>query len=57
MFAVRLAIAELPDRVLFGSDAPYGDPCLARATIERVTVPGALRDRIMGENLAELLRL
>jgi predicted TIM-barrel fold metal-dependent hydrolase len=56
IFAIRLAIAELPDRVLFGSDAPYGDPCLARATIERVTEPGQLRDRILGENLAELLR-
>jgi len=26
VFAVKLAIRELPERTLFGSDAPYGDP-------------------------------
>lgn len=57
VFAVRLAIAEVPDRTLFGSDAPYGDPVLARATVERVTRPGALRDRVLGGTLAELLDL
>lgn len=57
IFAIRLAITELPDRVLFGSDAPYGDPYLARSTVERVTHPGSLRDRVLGENLAELLGL
>ncbi|GLW15835.1 amidohydrolase [Streptomyces sp. NBRC 13847] len=57
VFAVRLAIEEVPDRTLFGSDAPYGDPFLARATVERVTVPGALRDRVLGGTLAELLGL
>ncbi|BDH07361.1 amidohydrolase family protein [Streptomyces seoulensis] len=57
VFAVRLAIDELPDRTLFGSDAPYGDPLLARATVERVTAPGALRDRVLGGTLAELLGL
>lgn len=57
VFAVRLAISEVPDRTLFGSDAPYGDPLLARATVERVTGPGALRDRVLGGTFAELLGL
>jgi predicted TIM-barrel fold metal-dependent hydrolase len=57
IFAVRLAISEVPDRTLFGSDAPYGDPFLARATVERVTKPGSLRDRVLGGTLAELLGL
>ncbi len=57
IFAVRLAIAEIPDRTLFGSDAPYGDPLLSRQTVERVTRPGPLRVRILGENLDELLDL
>ena len=57
IFAVRLAIKEVPDRTLFGSDAPYGDPVLARATVERVTRPGELRDRVLGGTLAELLDL
>ena len=57
IFAVRLAINEIPDRTLFGSDAPYGDPLLARATVERVTRPGALRDRVLGGTLGALLDL
>lgn len=58
ILAVRLAVEEVPDRTLFGSDAPYGDPVLARATVERVTRPGAIRDRVLGAGtLAELLDL
>ncbi|GGS02044.1 amidohydrolase [Streptomyces nojiriensis] len=57
VFAVRLAIDEVPDRTFFGSDAPYGDPFLARATVERVTRPGMVRDRVLGGTLAELLGL
>ncbi|MCR6490397.1 amidohydrolase family protein [Amycolatopsis sp. OK19-0408] len=57
IFAVRLAIHEVPERTLFGSDAPYGDPVLARATVERVTRPGAIRDQVLGGTLARLLNL
>ncbi|HZE38666.1 MAG TPA: amidohydrolase family protein [Stackebrandtia sp.] len=57
IFAVRLAIREVPDRTMFGSDAPYGDPVLARATVERVIRPGAVRDRVLGGTLARLLDL
>ncbi|MCX4815731.1 hypothetical protein OG601_34580 [Streptomyces sp. NBC_01239] len=54
VFAVRLAVHELPTRTLFGSDAPYGDPVVARTTVERVTSSGEVRDRVLGGNLAEL---
>ncbi|MYW41992.1 amidohydrolase family protein [Streptomyces sp. SID161] len=57
VFAVRLAIKEIPDRTLFGSDAPYGDPVLARALVERVTSPGEVRDRVLGGTIAELVGL
>jgi predicted TIM-barrel fold metal-dependent hydrolase len=57
ILAVRLAINEVPDRTLFGSDAPYGDPVLARMTVERVTSSGELRDRVLGGTFAELLGL
>jgi predicted TIM-barrel fold metal-dependent hydrolase len=56
-FAVWPAIHEAPERTLFGSDAPYGDPVLARAAVERATAPGELRDRVLGGTLAELLGL
>lgn len=55
IFAVRLAIREIPERTLFGSDAPYGDPVLARTTVERVTSPGEVRDLVLGGNLGQLL--
>ncbi|MFE7118198.1 amidohydrolase family protein [Streptomyces sp. NPDC057654] len=57
VFAVRLAIKEIPDRTLFGSDAPYGDPALTRAMVERVTSPGEIRDRVLGGTAAELIGL
>ncbi|RST01831.1 metal-dependent hydrolase [Streptomyces sp. WAC07149] len=57
VFAVRLAIEEIPDRTLFGSDAPYGDPVLARALVERVTRPGEVRERVLGGTMAELAGL
>ncbi|MFC7729530.1 hypothetical protein [Actinomadura keratinilytica] len=34
-----------------------GDPVLARATIERVTEPGGVRDMVMGGTIARLLGL
>lgn len=55
VFAVRLAIAELPERTLFGSDAPYGDPVLARLTVERATHSPEVRARVLGGTLLELL--
>ncbi|GAA3806927.1 MULTISPECIES: amidohydrolase family protein [Amycolatopsis] len=55
VFSVRLAIAEVPDRTLFGSDAPYGDPALARALVERVTPSETVRAAVLGGNAARLL--
>lgn len=55
IFAVRLAIREIPERTLFGSDAPYGDPVLARTAVERVTAPGEVRDLVLGGTLGKLL--
>ncbi len=51
------AIRELPERVLFSSDAPYMDPAAAKTLIEGL-VPGAeLRELVMGGNVARLLNL
>lgn len=57
VFAARHAVAALPERTLFGSDAPYGDPVLARQLIERVTPAGEVRARVLGGTAARLLRL
>ncbi|WP_406313727.1 hypothetical protein OHA77_35930 [Streptosporangium sp. NBC_01639] len=34
---------------------PYGDPLLARATVERVTSPGEVRDLVLGGTMGRLL--
>ncbi|MFF9818730.1 hypothetical protein [Streptomyces sp. NPDC014006] len=52
-----LPVPEIPGRTLFGSDAPYGDPVLAPALVERVTSPGEVRDRVLGGTIAELVGL
>jgi len=53
----RIAIHELPMRTLFSSDAPFGHPLIARTIVEQATVDTAVRRRVLGENLAELLHL
>ncbi|WP_433684392.1 amidohydrolase family protein [Nocardia sp. CA-119907] len=55
VFAVRLAIAEIPERTLFGSDAPYGDPLLARTTVERSTRSPQVRELVLGGTVQQLL--
>jgi len=57
VLAPRMAIRELPERVLFGSDAPYGDPLLVRQMIERITPDKSVRELVLGRNVAELLSL
>lgn len=55
VIAPMMAIKELPDRTLFSSDAPYGDPWLARQTIERHVSDKYVRRLVLGETIAELL--
>lgn len=55
VFAVRLAIAEIPERTLFGSDAPYGDPVIARTTVERATRSPRVRELVLGATAQQLL--
>lgn len=57
VLVVSLAIKTLPERTLFSSDAPYGDPLLARETIERLIPDNYVRNLILGENIAQLLPL
>jgi uncharacterized protein len=55
VIAVRLAVRALPERTLFGSDAPYGDPVVARTMVERATESAEVRERVLGGNAAGLL--
>ncbi|HWP96013.1 MAG TPA: amidohydrolase family protein [Syntrophomonadaceae bacterium] len=57
IFAPTMAIKELPERTLFSSDAPYGDPYLVKKMLERITPDKFVRERVLGDNIAELLNL
>lgn len=53
--AVRLAIQALPQRTLFASDAPYGEPRLSRQMVEAVCPSPRVAQRVLGENILALL--
>ena len=55
--AQKIAMQEAPDRCLFSSDLPYGDLILARQAVERLCADEAVRGRVLGGNVAELLRI
>jgi uncharacterized protein len=55
VLAPTLAIRELPERSLFSSDAPYGNPLVARTMIEQVTSDPAVRALVLGETMASLI--
>jgi predicted TIM-barrel fold metal-dependent hydrolase len=55
--APKFAVQSLPERTLFSSDAPYGDPVIARQLVERVVPDPVLQRMVLGENAARLLDL
>ena len=55
--APRFAMEELPERTLFSSDAPYGDPALYRRMVERLSPSKEITERVLGRNIADLLKL
>lgn len=54
--SVRTALAEVPERCLFGSDTPFGDAALCREMIERVSPTPAVTDLVLGGNAQRLLQ-
>lgn len=53
--AVSMAIKQLPERCLFSSDAPYGEPALSRQMIEYISPSSSIAAKVLGENIATLL--
>jgi predicted TIM-barrel fold metal-dependent hydrolase len=53
--APTLAIRELPERALFSSDAPNGNPLVARTMVEQITPDPAVRALVLGETMARLV--
>jgi predicted TIM-barrel fold metal-dependent hydrolase len=52
---LRFAVKEFPERVLFSSDMPYGDPCLSIQMVERTVKDEAVRELVLGANIRALL--
>ena len=55
--ATKMALAELPERCLYSSDAPYGEPYLYRQLIEFVSSDKRTAEMALGENISRLLEL
>ena len=53
--ATKTAIHELPERCLFSSDAPYGEPYLYRQLVEFVSPDPEVAALVLGKNIENLL--
>lgn len=53
--AVHMAVTELPEKCLYSSDAPYGEPLLNKQLIEFVSPTNEIRDKILGGNILKLI--
>ena len=54
---VKMAIAEVPNKCLYSSDAPYGEPLLNKQMIEYLCKDEKVRKNILGGNILKLLNL
>ncbi len=55
--ATKMAITELPEKCLYSSDAPYGDPLLCKQQIELASASDSIAQMVLGQNIMKLLNL
>lgn len=53
--ATKMALIELPEKCLYSSDAPYGEPYLYKQLIEFVSPNRETAKMALGENIMALL--
>ena len=53
--ATKMALIELPEKCLYSSDAPYGEPYLYRQLVEFVSPSQSIAKMVLGENISRLL--
>ncbi|OBR94856.1 MULTISPECIES: amidohydrolase family protein [Clostridium] len=53
--ALKLAVEALPERVLFSSDAPWGNPLASRTMVEAVIEDNGKKQLVLGENILSLM--
>ena len=55
--SVKTALTEVPEKCLFGSDAPFGEPKLCRQLIEFVSPSHFVTELALGGNIERLLQI
>lgn len=55
--SVKIALTEAPEKCLFGSDAPFGEPYLCRQLIEFVSPSDSVTKMALGSNIENLLKI
>ena len=55
--SVKTALTEVPEKCLFGSDAPFGEPHLCRQLIEFVSPAHSITELALGGNIERLLQI
>ncbi len=55
--SVKTALTEVPEKCLFGSDAPFGEPLLCRHLIEFVSPSCSVTELALGGNIERLLQI
>ena len=55
--SVKTALTEVPEKCLFGSDAPFGEPQLCRQLIEFVSPSHSVTELALGGNIERLLQI
>lgn len=53
--AAGMAVKELPEKCLYGSDAPYGEPLLSKQLVELISPSDHVRDQVLGGNILSLI--
>ena len=54
-FSLSLMAQEFPEKVLFSSDMPYGNPYLIKTTVEYIVKDKSIQKMILGENILRLI--
>lgn len=55
--SVKTALTETPEKCLFGSDAPFGEPLLCRQLIAFVSPSASITEMALGGNIERLLQI
>ncbi|MCI1945429.1 amidohydrolase family protein [Clostridium luticellarii] len=56
-FVLETVINELPEKCIFGVDRPFGDLQLSKETILKVAESQSIAKAVLGENMAQLLKI